>query len=145
VVVTIPTCGAEFRSFIVGENLFDFLCLGMYRGFFCLEELAHNSKQTLQACLDPLWEPSEERDYAMGFGVDEHNAQLLALLVERLELSPWQSPTHFDDLQKQYERMLEFPADFPRYTDENPNKAASRDKGRITGSSGQRRPSGPRT
>src|SRR5581483_8608045 len=37
VVVTNP-CPTDFRHFIVGKNLNDFLCLGLRRGYFAMEQ-----------------------------------------------------------------------------------------------------------
>jgi hypothetical protein len=67
VVITIPAAFPG-QNLIVGESLFDFLCLGTYRGYFCPGELAYDPELTLRARTDPSWKPSEDRHYELGFG-----------------------------------------------------------------------------
>ncbi len=65
VVLTVPHSGgdAQESNFIVGENLIDFLCLGYYRGFFSLEQLAFGFRETLKAHLTPDWKPDKANVY----------------------------------------------------------------------------------
>lgn len=116
VVITIPSA-FPCMNLIGGENLFDFLCFGMYRGYFCLGDLECNAKLTLRACTDPSWQPSEDRDYAMGFGVDEHHGRLLALLIERFGLQPWPGPERFEELQEKYKEKMVLPPGFPFFAE----------------------------
>jgi hypothetical protein len=113
VILTVPTAfllDDPHRSLVVGEDLFDFLCLGVYRGYFCLEELAYHRELALLACTDPSWQPSEDWHYDVGFGVSEHQGQLLALLGNRFGLRPWPDSDRFKDLQRRYAGELESPA-----------------------------------
>lgn len=87
------------RCDIVGENLFGFLCLGVRRGYFALEQLAYNLEETLEAYTNPAWEPTSKH----------HDQQLLDFLAERLQLKPWDSAQRFHDLQERYGGMLEYP------------------------------------
>jgi hypothetical protein len=111
VVITAPAAFPG-RNFIGGENLLDFLCLGMYRGYFCLEQLAYDPQRTLRACTDPSWQPSQDREFAMGFGVSEHQGRLLALLVKSFGLRPWSGPGRFEALQARYAGSLGLPPGF---------------------------------
>jgi hypothetical protein len=79
VVITNPG-GGDGRSWIVGESLYDFLCLGANRGYFALEQLAYSPELTLRAYTDPLWQPSEGWHESVGFAPGEHQRRVLELL-----------------------------------------------------------------
>ena len=104
VIVTIP---AMPPSYVVGENLFDFLCLGSLRGFFALEELAYNQELTLKAFTEPEWTSTDSRCKAMGFFLDGEAKLLLRFLTDELALRPWKNAARFAQLQEQYSRLLE--------------------------------------
>jgi hypothetical protein len=106
VVVTIPTLGVNF---IVGETLFDFLCLGVHRGFFALEQLAYKEQLTLEVFMNPDWQPTESWHASVGFVPDDEDKSRLAFLVSELGLRPWPSPERFAVLQCQHGRSLELP------------------------------------
>ena len=111
VIVTIPVA-FDHPNFIVGENLFDFLCFGMYRGFFALEQLGNNFEEAFTVYTDPSWQPTENDHYAVGYGVDDHKRAILDLLTERFGLVPWQEPrVKFERLQATYLVRLQVPAD----------------------------------
>ena len=111
VIVTIPMVAFDHPNFIVGENLFDFLCFGMYRGFFALEQLGYNFEETFTAYTDPNWQPSDRRHDWVGLTVDDQKSGLLRILVERFGLVPWREPkTKFDRLQERYLAKLQIPA-----------------------------------
>lgn len=111
VIVTIPMA-FDHPNFIVGENLFDFLCFGMHRGFFAIEQLGYNFEETFIAYTDPNWQPSDRRHDWVGLTVDDQKSGLLRLLVERFGLIPWREPkTKFDRLQATYGGTLQISAD----------------------------------
>jgi len=105
VVMTSPTV-FHAPNLIVGESLFDFLCLGTHRGYFSLMGLAYGGEreQTLRACTDPSSQLSDEPEW------DAHKQRLLALLVKRFGLRPWTDLERFEQVQEQYSGMLELPA-----------------------------------
>ena len=108
VVVTIPS--ADNPNFIVGENLYDFLCFGMFRGFFALEQLGYRFEETFTAYTDPNWQPSESRHEWVGLSNDDRKQGLLRLLAKRFGLVPWRDPTtKFERLQQTYLRQLIVP------------------------------------
>jgi len=109
VIVTNPPGYGE--SHVVGESLFDFLCFGVLRGYFALENLAYDLDLTLRAYTDPSWEPTEKDHHSVGFGVDEHKRQLLNFLAQRFELKPWTDANRFAELQKRFERKIVSPLD----------------------------------
>jgi hypothetical protein len=106
VVVTIPE---SFENHIVGENLFDFLCLGVDRGFFALEQLhALALEKTLEVYSTPDWEPKNDSDWAVGYGVNGHQRKLLDFLATELGLVPWKDlKRKFLRLQERYMPLLE--------------------------------------
>lgn len=108
VVITNPG-GGDSRSWIVGENLFDFLCLGYYRGYFALEQLAYYPDLTLEVYTNPNWKPSESWHDSVGYVVAEEKQPVLDLLISRFSLRPWTSVEHFHDLQKEYGALLKLP------------------------------------
>jgi hypothetical protein len=111
VIATIPMAFAN-PNFILGENLFDFLCFGMYRGFFALEQLGYNFEEAFTAYTDPSWQSTEDDHFAVGYGVDDRKRAILDLLIERFRLDPWQEPrAKFDRLQSTYLSTLQIPPD----------------------------------
>ena len=107
IVITVP-CTYDHPNFIVGESLFDFLCLGYHRGYFALENLP--ADKCFDAYASDEWQPKEDWEYAVGFGVSEHQRKLLDFLVAKLGLSPWTDlKRKFQRLQTQYMPLLEIP------------------------------------
>jgi hypothetical protein len=122
IVVTIPQA-FDHPNFIVGETLYDFLCFGIYRGFFALEQLGYNLDEAFSVYADPSWLPSEHRHFRVGYGVDERQRDILNLLIERLRLVPWQEPrAKFDRLQETHLSNLEIPPEVD-YTEIHLRKA----------------------
>ena len=96
------------ENFIVGENLFDFLCFGMHCGYFQpLSVLDYaddyvpedSAKITLLDTGKSTW---------FGDEVWEEMPLLLTWLSNELELTPWENRTQrFNDLQEKYLPLLE--------------------------------------
>lgn len=113
VVITIPTAFDQ-PNFIGGESLFDFLCLGYHRGYFALETVP--SDRFFEAYASGKWPLSEDKglppdwDWAVGYGVNEHQRKLLDFLIAELGLSPWKDlKRKFQRLQELYMPLLEIP------------------------------------
>lgn len=88
VIVTIPAAfGSE--NFVLGENLSDFLCLGMHRGYFALEQLGYNYDETVAVYSDPAWQPKTTHHDWVGYRVDDRKRAILAFLSQKLALVPW--------------------------------------------------------
>ncbi len=105
VVITIPSPNG-LPNYIVGENLYDFLCFGIYRGYFALEQLP--SDRLFDAYSSPEWQPETSYDSAVGYGVDQNALQLLGLLRDEFLLVPWREPREkFTRLQETYLPLLE--------------------------------------
>lgn len=109
VVLTIPAMFGQ--NFVVGENLFDFLCLGVHRGFFALEQLAYYPELTLEVFTNPNWQPTESWHGSVGFVPGEENRRLLVFMASELELRPWPDAARFALLQERYGGLLELPAE----------------------------------
>jgi hypothetical protein len=105
VIITIP----PMESWVVGESLFDFLCLGRHRGYFALEQLAYHQEVTLKVYTEPDWQPSASWHDSVGYVVDDTRRQLLDWLASELNLSPWTSAARFHDLQERFRPLLELP------------------------------------
>jgi hypothetical protein len=88
VVMTTPM-SLEKPNHIVGETLFDFLCLGCRHGYFCLGNLHMHFDDTIQKYQDP----------PEGFG-DERCEKILQTMTRELSLEPWPDVRqHLLDLQ----------------------------------------------
>jgi hypothetical protein len=113
VVITIPQAFDQ-PNFIGGESLFDFLCLGFHRGYFALETAS--SDRFFEAYASDKWPLTEDNgrppdwDWAVGYGVNEHQRKLLDFLIAEIGLSPWKDlKRKFQRLQKLYLPLLEIP------------------------------------
>ena len=106
VVLTVPPAGV---SLVVGEDLFDFLCLGAHRGYFALEQLAYERELTLEAFTNPEWEPSASWHVSVGLVPGEAEKRLLEYLRNELGLQPWPNAERFEALQERYVGSIEFP------------------------------------
>jgi len=109
IVVTIPAMGGQ--SFVVGDNLFDFLCLGVHRGFFALEQLAYHQELTLAVFTRLEWEPTESWHRAVGFLPSKEDSRLLAFLKSELGLRPWSDAARFQGLQERRAGSLVLPGE----------------------------------
>ncbi len=91
VVVTIPMAFDQ-PNYIIGESLYDFLCLGCRHGYSGVANLHLNQKQTLEAFSAP----------PAGW-FDDRAPQILELLTDELSLEPWPNvEEHFHDLQTRF-------------------------------------------
>jgi len=106
VVMTVPCAAANI---VVGENLFDFLCLGISRGYSALEQLAYLKMETLEAYTNPKWRPTERWHDSVGLNPGKHEHRVLALLESEFGLKPWRSKHRLATLQKRYAGALEMP------------------------------------
>ena len=99
VVVTIPM---EFDdpNYIVGESMYDFLCLGCRHGYANVANLLLNLEESL--------------DYftvAPDDWFDDRAPGILDLLANELALKPWRDVrAHFHDLQSQFRSSLQVAA-----------------------------------
>lgn len=112
VVLTVPHSGgnAEASNFIVGENLIDFLCLGYYRGYFSLEQLAFGFRDTLNAHLSPDWKPDKADVYIEM--IEEEEQAVLDALIEAFDLEPSSYDLEtFLELQDRHKPKLNYPPD----------------------------------
>ncbi|MDX1945579.1 MAG: hypothetical protein SFU86_09225 [Pirellulaceae bacterium] len=101
VIVTIPA--ALGASFVVGENLYEFLCLGCHRGFFALEQLGHQLEKTLRVYATPTWKAKEDKDWWVGFGTNETQCAVLKFLRGQMGLKQWpRLRTRFRKLQQEF-------------------------------------------
>ena len=107
-VVTNPGSGMGL-SHVVGETLYEFLCLGSLRGFFALEQLQYNRDLTEMVFTDPTWVPSEKWHHSAGFVPDEEDREVLDYLTRRLSLRHWADPKRFQELDKKYAPALIHP------------------------------------
>lgn len=105
IVMTLPSFNGE--SFVVGENLFDFLRLGVWTGWFVLQQLPSNLDECVQPkCPEIIDEPGTwEREW------EEDKRRVLDYVIERLGLKPWTNAVHFKELQYKYAHLLQFPPD----------------------------------
>ncbi|RYZ83160.1 MAG: hypothetical protein EOP06_20450 [Proteobacteria bacterium] len=98
VIMTVPCAWADRANVIVGENLYEFLCLGCQYGYFSLEQLVYQPEETLLALKNPL----------PGDGSEQ---QLLALLTNELSLRPWRDvEERLKELNDRYHPLLKMGA-----------------------------------
>ena len=102
VVMTNPAAGGA--SLIVGESLRDFLSLGYHCGFFIMEQLSYDLATTLRTLVDPQ---HREADPEMLPEIEKQ--PVFAALRKEFQLAPWSDETHFDQLQKKCQPLLDLP------------------------------------
>ena len=109
VVMTAPDHFAQ--SVIVGEDLFDFLCLGCRVGFAGLEYLADfdSVEHVLRACTAAEAEAVPDGESTADAEFRAFHRHLLDYLMENLDLRPWTSPERFYELQEAYAPLLKLP------------------------------------
>lgn len=112
VIVTIPGAfGSE--NLVVGENLYDFLCLGMHRGYFALEQLGYKFEETAEVYSNPTWGPTTKHHKWVGYGVDDHQRALLDFLTHEFELVPWKNvEAKLATLAEKYKKLLTMPDEY---------------------------------
>ena len=82
----------ETPNWILGESLYEFLCLGCEHGFAELGKLAHDVDGTLLRYGQPV------SDW-----FDERGPDILKLMADELSLKPWRNlRRRFDDLQLRF-------------------------------------------
>lgn len=106
VVVTIPA-GLGGVTYVVGQSLFDFLCLGMLRGFRVFDELAYDQETALIALTDPKWQPTGRWNSSLR--LTRQGEAALRLLTRELGLHAWSNPDRFHSLQNRFAPFLEYP------------------------------------
>lgn len=104
VVMTVPRAGGTVwdRNFLVGESLYEFLCLGCTSGFSPLENLAYFWQQAVTEIVHGS-EPDE---------FDEQQARTLRLYRDKLSLSPWAT---VEERLQELERSKKFVLKFRRF------------------------------
>jgi hypothetical protein len=128
--VVITTPADMGQSLIVGENLFDFLCLGWHRSYFCLASIK-SANSTLEEIIDPNWYPGWQEEstdsnymeyphYYLFPPSEELQKRVFSFLVEKLNLKPWTDSHHLAELNKRYAKLLELPPEFPKDEVEGP-------------------------
>lgn len=107
VVMTMPA----YCTFIVGETLHDFLCLGMEWGYFALEQIGYNVRE-LNLYLEghPNASPAELAEITSSMYPTKR--KVLDLLTARFNLRPWTDQEHWQKLQDKYYPLLQFPPSF---------------------------------
>lgn len=99
VVITIPMA-LDTPNYIVGQTLYDFLCLGCRHGFANLGNLHLAFDSTIEHYQSP-----PDAFY------DERSPGILQLLTEELALAPWSDVRgHFANLQSDFMPMLRLPS-----------------------------------
>jgi hypothetical protein len=99
VVITIPMA-FEVPNYIVGQTLYDFLCLGCRHGFSNLRNLHLNFEATFEHYRNP------PNDF-----FDERSPNILQAMADELSLKQWLDvPGHFSELQSRFMPMLRMPA-----------------------------------
>lgn len=93
-------------SVVLGEDLFEFLCLGCLRGFYGLEQI-NTDLNAYFNCSD--FEPTE-RDARYGFETNPVKEAILENLRTQLGLLPWRNVAErLSQLESQYVPLLEYP------------------------------------
>ena len=112
VVMTVPMNYGKV-NLIVGENLFEFLCLGEQLGYFFLEQLVYNETETIKWLSHPKEFINKEygKNPSDSFPPESfrEKERLLSILRETFELKPWINlKSRLDELQNRFMDMLEF-------------------------------------
>ena len=117
VVMTVPMQSAGKENLIVGENLFEFLCLGEQTGYFLLEQLSYNELRTIELITSPaiLYEQEYGNRLSNTSRIDTHNKKkyLLKILRDEFRLTSWSNvKQRLGELQSSYMSLLEFRSPF---------------------------------
>ncbi len=91
VVMTVPMSGMS--NHVLGENLYEFLCLGCTYGYFALEQLAYDPGRAIMEV--------QSGEHACGGAVDPIKYEMLSEIRSRLSLKPW---TNVRDRLRQLQR-----------------------------------------
>jgi len=95
IVMTVPCAEDDNANIIVGENLFEFLCLGCRFGYFGLEDLAYDPEETIEQLQNPP-------------AANERDDRLLAILRNEFSLRPWANVEgRLAELREKYHPLLE--------------------------------------
>lgn len=95
IVMTVPCC--DTPNMVVGENFLDFLALGCRYGYFGLEQLVHDKRNTIHELELQRFDPE----------ATFQELKLLDLITSTFQLKPWPDPqSHLLDLDSQYHRAL---------------------------------------
>lgn len=102
VVMTLPF--SDNHNVVVGESLWDFLCLGCEVGYFGLEQLAYQRQKTLDLL--------ERADHPERFETTMERRDLLAVLTQAFALKPWEAvEARLDLLHQKYHGLLKLSPD----------------------------------
>jgi hypothetical protein len=113
VIVTIPMAFPS-DNLVVGESLYEFLCLGVYRGYNALEQLGYRYDEVVEVYSDTEWRPKTRRHECVGYRVSEHQRVVLGFLREELDLVPWRDVRgRLADLGAKYKDLLEMSEEYP--------------------------------
>ena len=106
IVMTVPM--ADEKNFVVGESLFEFLCLGIRRGYFYLEQLAYDRETAITML-------NGEMDEEM----TSDEIYLLDALRMELGLRPWPGVEgRLHELEQRYAPAIQVP-DFEEWRARN--------------------------
>lgn len=98
IVMTVPM-NFDLPNVIVGSNIEEFLSLGCRTGYFSLEQIVYDPKNTI---LD-----LQSGDYYPD--TTEEELRLLTLISDEFGLEPWHDPEQrLEQLRSQYHASLEF-------------------------------------
>ena len=87
VVMTVPMC-FDRPNLIVGESLYDFLCLGCQTDYAYLEQLVYDRQTAIAALSNPdAWRANHYS--GLPDEVRQRNQRLLDRLTDALKLHPW--------------------------------------------------------
>ncbi|WP_425616504.1 hypothetical protein NA78x_000152 [Anatilimnocola sp. NA78] len=102
VVMTEPS---GFANVIVGKSFRDFLCFGLIRGYFFMEQLVYSPADTLAAYNSANWQDPSGDDWP-----SENSRNVLAFIADSLELQPLAySPAEFQAMQDALLPQLDLP------------------------------------
>ena len=100
IVLTVPMA-IDQPNFIVGQSLYDFLCLGCLNGYTNLSNLHTHFGDTMA-----YYQARDDKYF------DERVPGILQTLAAELSLKPWcDVQQHFDYLQSQFMHLLRIPED----------------------------------
>jgi hypothetical protein len=111
VVMTVPGLTATGENnLIVGENLWEFLCLGIRFGFGVLEQLTYKPQEFIAAYANREWRPTRQHQVWAGYKLDGRQRRLLDVLVQGFGLVLWSDvQQQLLQLQKRYHPLLDLP------------------------------------
>jgi hypothetical protein len=110
IVLTAPANSLN-ENHILADNFRTFLCMGLRRGYFAMQQFAFDPKEALRVYGTPDWHPTEKQHISVGYMPGERQQKVIAFVAEQLKLEPFAyTEPEFQVLQDRFKPLLQIPS-----------------------------------